>query len=162
MMSPFMTQRTKSKFVFAGPSKTAETLFKYISPEQVPMQYGGLSVDYCECNPDFTVDDPATEINLKSATKQFVEIICAEKCVIVWELRVVGWEVTYSAEFVPNDKDAYTVIIQKATKMAPNDYPVISGSFKISELGKIVLTVDNPTFKRRKLLYRYKVLPFSD
>lgn len=28
MISPFLTQRTKSKFVFAGPTKTAETLFK--------------------------------------------------------------------------------------------------------------------------------------
>lgn len=28
MISPFLTQRTKSKFVFAGPSKSAETLFK--------------------------------------------------------------------------------------------------------------------------------------
>lgn len=30
MISPFMTQRTKSKFVFAGPSKSAETLFKLV------------------------------------------------------------------------------------------------------------------------------------
>lgn len=30
MISPFFTQRTKSKFVFAGPSKTAETLFKWV------------------------------------------------------------------------------------------------------------------------------------
>lgn len=30
MISPFLTQRTKSKFVFAGPSKSAETLFKYV------------------------------------------------------------------------------------------------------------------------------------
>ncbi|GAB4861466.1 Patellin-3 [Ancistrocladus abbreviatus] len=162
MMSPFMTQRTKSKFVFTGPSKTAETLFKYISPEKVPIQYGGLSVDYCDCNPEFTVDDAATEINIKPTTKQFVEILVSEKCIIVWELRVVGWEVTYNAEFVPSSNDSYTVIIQKATKMGPNDDPVISSSYKISELGKIVLTVDNPTFKRRKLLYRYKVLPFTD
>lgn len=104
-----MTQRTKSKFVFAGPSKTAETLFKsvstyalflhfqlilvvkfkigtcltcnrYVSPEQVPIQYGGLSVDYCDCDPDFTVEDLATALNLKTATKQFVEIICNEVC----------------------------------------------------------------------------------
>ncbi|KAL9245472.1 hypothetical protein vseg_019119 [Gypsophila vaccaria] len=161
MMSPFMTQRTKSKFVFAGPSKTAETLFKYISPEQVPIQYGGLSVDYCDCNPEFTVDDTATVINLKPTTKQFVEIICLETCVIVWELRVVGWEVTYGAEFVPKAEGGYTVIIQKATKMASSDDPVISGSFKVSDLGKIVLTVDNPTFKKKKLIYRYKVLPYS-
>lgn len=30
MISPFLTQRTKSKFVFAGPTKTAETLFKLV------------------------------------------------------------------------------------------------------------------------------------
>ncbi|KAJ6762139.1 PATELLIN-3, partial [Salix koriyanagi] len=92
MISPFMTQRTKSKFVFAGPSKSAETLFKYVSPEQVPTQYGGLSVDFCDCNPEFTIADPATEITVKPATKQTVEIILYEKCILVWELRVVGWE----------------------------------------------------------------------
>ncbi|KAJ6759652.1 PATELLIN-1 [Salix purpurea] len=101
MMSPFMTQRTKSKFVYASPSKSAETLFKYISPEQVPIQYGGLSVDYCDCNPEFTIADPATDITVKPATKQTVEIIIYEKCILVWELRVVGWEVSYSAEFMP-------------------------------------------------------------
>ncbi|CAI0404964.1 unnamed protein product [Linum tenue] len=38
MISPFLTPRTKSKFVFAGPSKSAETLFKYLTPglELVP------------------------------------------------------------------------------------------------------------------------------
>lgn len=159
MMSPFMTQRTKSKFVFAGAGKTAETLFKYVSPEQVPVQYGGLSVDYCDCNPDFTIADPVTELIVKPATKQNVEIIISEKCIIVWELRVVGWEVSYSAEFVPNSEDSYTVIIQKATRMSPNDGPVVSNSYKVIDLGKIVLTIDNPTSKKKKLLYRFTVKP---
>ncbi|KAL2497414.1 Patellin-3 [Abeliophyllum distichum] len=162
MMSPFLTQRTKSKFVFASPSKTAETLFKYISPEQVPIQYGGLSVDFCECNPVFTVDDPATEITVKPATKQTVEIIVNEKCIIVWELRVVSWEVSYSAEYLPNTERGYIVIIQKTRKMAPTDEPVISNSYKISELGKILLTVNNPTAKKKKLLYRFKVVPYAN
>ncbi|KAM1470665.1 hypothetical protein ACFX11_041351 [Malus domestica] len=48
MISPFLTQRTKSKFVFAGPSKSAKTLFKYIGPEYVPVQYGGLSKEGVE------------------------------------------------------------------------------------------------------------------
>lgn len=161
MLSPFMTQRTKSKFVFAGPARTADTLFKYISPEQVPIQYGGLSVDSCDCNPEFTMDDPATEVTIKPTTKQFVEILVSERCIIVWELRVVGWEVTYGAEFVPSSKDGYTVIIQKAKKMRPSDDPVISSRYKINEVGKIVLTIDNPSFKKRKLLYRYKVLPYT-
>ncbi|XP_022850271.1 patellin-3 [Olea europaea var. sylvestris] len=162
MMSPFLTQRTKSKFVFASPSRTPETLFKYISPEHVPIQYGGLSIDFCECNPEFTVDDPATEITVKPATKQTVEIIVNEKCIIVWELRVVGWEVSYSSEYVPNAEGGYTVIIEKARKMAATDEPVVSNSFKISELGKILLTVDNPTAKKKKLLYRFKVFPYDN
>ncbi|XP_019180768.1 PREDICTED: patellin-3 [Ipomoea nil] len=162
MIGPFLTQRTKSKFVFASPAKTAETLFKYISPEHVPIQYGGLSVDYCECNPEFTVDHPATEIIVKPATKQTVEIIVNEKCIIVWELRVLGWEVTYSAEFVPNTEGSYTINIQKPRKMAPTDEPVVSSSFKISELGKILLTIDNPTSKKKKLLYRFKDIAYCD
>ncbi|CAN4119678.1 unnamed protein product [Withania somnifera] len=162
MISPFMTQRTKSKFVFAGPSKTAETLYKYISHEQVPVQYGGLSVDYCECNPEFTFNDPATEIIVKPATKQTVEIIVNEKCTIVWELRVLGWDVTYSAEYIPNTDSGYTINIQKPRKMTPADEPVVSSSFKIVELGKILLTVDNPTSKKKKLLYRFKDKPYSD
>ncbi|KAL8059939.1 hypothetical protein ABFX02_03G120000 [Erythranthe guttata] len=157
MISPFLTQRTKSKFVFAGPSKTADTLFKYIAPEQVPTQYGGLSVDFCECNPEFTVDDPVTEITVKPATKQIVEIIVNEKCTLVWELRVVGWEVSYSAEYVPNS--GYTVIIEKTRKLLPSDEPVISNNFNINELGKILLTINNPTAKKKKLLYRFKVVP---
>lgn len=77
-------------------------------------------------------------------------------------MRVVGWEVSYGAEFVPDAKDAYTVIIQKPTKMAPTDDPVVSNSFKVGELGKILLTIDNPTSKKKKLLYRFKIKPFSD
>lgn len=162
MMSPFMTQRTKSKFVFASPAKTAETLFKYVSPEHVPIQYGGLSVDYCDCNPDFTIDDPAAVVTVKPATKQTVEIIVNEKCTIVWELRVVGWEVSYSAEYVPNNGGYYTINIQKPKKLTPTDEPVITSSFKINELGKLLLTIDNPTSKKKMLLYRFKVDPLSE
>lgn len=70
MFSPFLTQRTKSKFVIAKEGNVAETLYKYIflsessllsvisiklgfisifflirfiRPEDVPVQYGGLS-----------------------------------------------------------------------------------------------------------------------
>jgi hypothetical protein len=162
MINPFLTQRTKSKFVFAGPSKSAETLFKYITPEQVPVQYGGLSVDYCDCDPEFSISDPATEVTVKPATKQTVEIIIYEKCIIAWELRVVGWEVSYGAEFMPNAENAYTIVIQKTIRKVPTDEPVVSNTFKVDELGKILLTVDNPTSKKKKLLYRFKIKSFLD
>jgi hypothetical protein len=53
-------------------------LYRYISPEQVPVQYGGLSVDFCDCNPDFSISDPTTEIPVKPTTKQTVEIAIYE------------------------------------------------------------------------------------
>jgi hypothetical protein len=55
-------------------------LNRYITPEQVPVQYGGLSVDFCDCNPDFSVNDPTTEIPVKPSTKQTVEIAIYEVC----------------------------------------------------------------------------------
>ncbi|XP_038972983.1 patellin-3-like [Phoenix dactylifera] len=153
MISPFFTQRTKSKFVFAGPSKSAETLFKYIAPEQVPVQYGGLSKDD---DPDFTPADAATESTIKPSSKMTVEIPVSETCLLVWELRVLGWEVSYGAEFVPNAEDGYTLIVQKTRKLAATDEPVMKAAFKVGEPGKVVLTIDNPTSKKKKLLYRSK------
>ncbi|CAL9783055.1 unnamed protein product [Musa acuminata subsp. burmannicoides] len=159
MMSPFFTQRTKSKFVFAGPSRSAETLFKYIAPEQVPVALGGLSKDD-DC--DFTAADAATDVSIKPSSKQTIEMPATEACVLVWELRVLGWEVSYGAEFTPSAEDGYTVIVHKTRKLAAVDEPVIKGSFKIGEPGKVVLSIDNPTSKKKLLLYRYKVKSCSE
>ncbi|KAF7836415.1 patellin-3-like [Senna tora] len=159
MISPFLTQRTKSKFVFAGPSKSAETLFKYIAPEQVPVQYGGLSK---EGENEFTTADPATEFIIKPSTKHIVEFPVSETSNLVWEVRVVGWDVNYGAEFVPSAEDKYTVIVQKSRKITAADETVISNSFKVGEPGKVVLTFDNQTSKKKKLLYRFKTKPISE
>jgi hypothetical protein len=156
MISPFFTQRTKSKFVFAGPSRTTETLFKYISPEHVPVRYGGLSK---EGDQEFTPADAATEGIIKPACKHIVELPITEACTLVWEVRVVGWDVTYGAEFVPSAEGGYTWIVQKSRKIGPADEQVISCSFKIGETGKVVLTFDNQTSKKKKLLYRTKTKP---
>ncbi|KAF3445412.1 hypothetical protein FNV43_RR10588 [Rhamnella rubrinervis] len=159
MISPFLTQRTKSKFVFAGPSKSAETLFKYIAPEHVPVQYGGLSR---EGEQEFTTSDHVTEFTVKPAAKHIIEIPVSESGVLVWEIRVVGWDVSYGAEFVPSAEDQYTVIVQKARKISPTEEPVISNSYKIGESGKVVLTIDNQSSKKKKLLYRSKTKPISE
>ncbi|XP_073305551.1 patellin-3 [Primulina huaijiensis] len=156
MISPFLTQRTKSKFVFAGPTKTAETLFKYIAPEQVPIQYGGLSK---EGDQEFTIADPATEEIIKPTFKHTIELPITEACTLVWEVRVAGWDVSYGAEFVPNAEGGYTWIVSKPRKIAATDEQAIFCSFKIGEPGKVVLTFDNQTSKKKKLLYRSKTKP---
>ncbi|KAF3444224.1 hypothetical protein FNV43_RR13914 [Rhamnella rubrinervis] len=157
MISPFLTQRTKSKFVFAGPSKSAETLLRYIAAEQIPVKYGGLSIDG-----EFGTADTVTEIIVKPANKHTVEFPVTEKCLLTWEVRVVGWEVNYGAEFVPSAEESYTVIIQKARKVASTEEPVVSNSFKVGEPGKVVLTLANPTNKKKKLLYRFKTKASED
>ncbi|KAI3684559.1 hypothetical protein L6452_33783 [Arctium lappa] len=161
MINPFFTQRTKSKFVFAGPSKTAETLFKYIAPELVPVQYGGLSRDGEQ---EFASTDSVTEEIIKPATKHTIEFPAPETCTLVWEARVMGYyEITYGAEFVPATEEGYTVIVQKSRKIAATtDEPVICGSFKCGEPGKVVLTFDNQTSKKKKVLYRSKTKVGSD
>lgn len=153
MISPFLTQRTKSKFVFAGPTKTAETLFKYIAPEQVPVQYGGLSK---AGEQEFTTADAATEETIKPTSKHTIELPIAEGGTVAWEVRVVGWDVSYGAEFVPSAEGGYTWIVQKSRKIGAADEQVVSCTFKIGEPGKVVLTFDNQTSKKKKLLYRSK------
>lgn len=153
MISPFLTARTKSKFVFAGPSRTAEVLFKYITPEHVPIQYGGLCK---EGEQEFSSADSATEDTIKPASKHTIEFSATEPSTLVWEARVLGWEAAYSAEFVPTAEGSYTVIVQKARKIGAGDEPVVGGSYKVIEAGKVVLTFDNQTSKKKKLLYRFK------
>ncbi|BAS93487.1 Os05g0345100 [Oryza sativa Japonica Group] len=71
MISPFLTERTKSKFVIAREGNVAETLFKFIRPELVPVQYGGLSrAGDLENGPP----KPASEFTIKGGEKVFLEI----------------------------------------------------------------------------------------
>ncbi|XP_059280556.1 patellin-1-like isoform X2 [Lycium ferocissimum] len=156
MINAIFTTRTKSKFVFAGASRSAETLFKYIVPEQVPVQYGGLSR---EGEQEFTIADPATEDTVKPASKHTIEFPVTEKTTLLWEARVIGWDVSYGAEFVPSAEGGYTIIVEKSRKIAAADETVITNNYKATEPGKVVLTFDNQTSKRKKLVYRSKTKP---
>ncbi|KAK4365708.1 hypothetical protein RND71_013588 [Anisodus tanguticus] len=152
MINATFTTRTKSKFVFAGPSRSAETLFKYIAPEQVPAQYGGLSK---EGEQEFTTAEPATEEIIKPASKHTIEFPVTEKCTLVWEARVTGWDVSYGAEFVPSAEGGYTILIEKPRKAGANE-TMISTTYKAGEPGKVVITFDNQSSKKKKLVYRSK------
>jgi len=64
--------------------------------------------------------------------------------------------VSYGAQFEPSNEASYTVIVSKNRKVGLTDEPVITDSFKASEAGKVVITIDNQTFKKKKVLYRSK------
>ncbi|KAJ6871485.1 patellin-6 [Populus alba x Populus x berolinensis] len=70
VFSPFLTQRTKSKFVISKEGNVAETLYKFIRPEDVPVQYGGLSRPSDLNGPP----KPASEFTVKGGEKVNIQI----------------------------------------------------------------------------------------
>ncbi|PIA37834.1 hypothetical protein AQUCO_03000403v1 [Aquilegia coerulea] len=153
LLSPFLTQRTKSKFVFARPANVSETLLKYIPANEIPTKYGGLKRDN---DTEFSTEQ-VTELFLKAGSTETIEIPAPEVgATLVWDVSVLGWEVTYKEEFVPSDEGSYTIIVQKAKKMGYGEEP-IRNSFRNNEPGKVVLTIENGSFKKKRVLYRYKV-----
>ncbi|KAK9699208.1 hypothetical protein RND81_08G160000 [Saponaria officinalis] len=155
MFSPFLTQRTKSKFVIAKESNVAETLYKYIRPEDIPVHYGGLSRPGDLQNGPAK---PASEFTVKGGEKVNIQIEGIEAgATITWDLVVGGWDLEYSVEFIPNAKESYTVAVEKPKKLTPSD-EAIHNSFLAKEAGKLVLSVDNTASRRRKVAaYRYVV-----
>ncbi|VFQ71167.1 unnamed protein product [Cuscuta campestris] len=155
MFSPFMTQRTKSKFVISKEGNAAETLYKFIRPEYVPVQYGGLS------RPSDLQDGPpkpASEFTVKGGEKVNIQIEGIEGgSTITWDIVVGGWEVEYTAEFVPNAESSYSIAVEKPRTVAAGEMAV-RNSFKSPEGGKLVLSVDNTASRKRKVAaYRYLV-----
>ncbi|KAJ4702846.1 patellin-4 [Melia azedarach] len=154
LLSPFLTQRTKSKFVVARPAKVTETLLKYIPAEELPSQYGGFKR---ENDFEFSKEDAAvSEITIKAGSTETIEIPADEiGTTITWDLTVLGWEVNYKEEFVPSDEGSYTIIVQKGKKIGSQGGP-IRNTFRNNEPGKLVLTIDNGSSKKKRILYRYK------
>ncbi|KAK9282090.1 hypothetical protein L1049_005002 [Liquidambar formosana] len=153
LLSRFMTQRTKSKFVFARPSKVTKTLLKLIAPENIPVQYGGLQR---ENDSDFSPAEKASELIVRGGTAHKIKIPVAEAGVtVVWDVNVVGWEVTYKEEFIPDDECSYKILLQNDRKIGDS----VRNSFHISEPGKIVISIENESFKKRRVLYRFKAKP---
>ncbi|KAK3205463.1 hypothetical protein Dsin_019509 [Dipteronia sinensis] len=157
LLSPFLTQRTKSKFVVARPAKVTETLLKYIPAEELPVQYGGFKRenDFEFCNENGVV----SEITMKAGSTKTIEISADEVggAAITWEVSVLGWEVNYKEEFVPNDEGSYTVIIQKGKKIVSSQDEPIRNTFRNNEPGKVVITIQNGSNKKKRVFYRYKV-----
>ncbi|KAL6603144.1 hypothetical protein ACP70R_043505 [Stipagrostis hirtigluma subsp. patula] len=151
---PFMTQRTKSKFVIARPSKVTETLLKYIPIEAIPVKYGGLKRDN---DTEFSADDgEVTELIVKANSTETIEIEATEAdTTLTWDLTVLGWEVNYKEEFVPADEGSYTIIVRKGKKMGSSE-EAVRNSFRAGEPGKVVLTVENTSNKKKKVLFRHK------
>ncbi|XP_048135618.1 patellin-4-like [Rhodamnia argentea] len=127
---------------------------RYILAEEIPVRYGGFKR---EKDFEFSSEDgPVSELTIKAGSTETI-VLPAEETgnTLLWDLTVLGWEVRYKEEFVPSDEGSYTVIVQKGKKMAPSEGP-IRNTFRNNEPGKVVLTIENITAKKKRVLYRYK------
>ncbi|KAF7121391.1 hypothetical protein RHSIM_Rhsim13G0035300 [Rhododendron simsii] len=149
--SQFISQRTKSKFIFVRPLRVTQTLLKYIAPENLPVQYGGLKR---ENDNEFSTDDTVLRFSVRGGTIQKIKIAVAEAGVtVIWDLTVVGYEVSYKEEFIPDDDCSYNVLLQKEKKMRES----ARNSFYIYEPGKIVITIYNgASSQKKKIFIRHK------
>ncbi|XP_058103652.1 patellin-4-like [Magnolia sinica] len=154
LFSRFLTQRAKSKCIFARPSRVQETLLKYVAAENVPTKYGGLKRENDE---EFSAENgDVLEKAIRSGGTETIEFLIIEPGVtVVWDMIVVGWEVTYKEEFIPDDDCSYKILIQKEKRMEKS----VRNSFYINEPGKVVLTLENRSFKKKKAFYRSKFKP---
>lgn len=155
LLSPFLTQRTKSKFVVARPAKVTETLIKYIPIEEIPVNYGGFKRE--NDSEFFGQDATVSELILKAGSTATIEIPALEAGnTLCWDIAVLGWEVSYKEEFVPTDEGSYTVIVSKVKKIGSQE-GAIRNTFKNNEAGKVILTVNNSSNKKKRVMYRYQI-----
>ncbi|OVA02397.1 Cellular retinaldehyde binding/alpha-tocopherol transport [Macleaya cordata] len=153
LSSRMLTQRMRNKFVFARPSRVAKTLLKFIAPENIPVQYGGLKR---ENDDEFSPDDEVSEVTVKGGAVETIRITVNEPGVtVVWDITVIGWDVTYKEEFIPDDEGSYKIVIQAEKKMLAS----VRSSYYINEPGKVELTITNNTYKKKKILHRFKIKP---
>ncbi|KAH0853182.1 hypothetical protein HID58_090682 [Brassica napus] len=155
MFSPFLTHRTKSKFVMSKEGNAAETLYKFIRPEDIPVQYGGLSrpTDSQKGPPK-----PASEFSIKGGEKVNIQIEGIEGgATISWDIVVGGWDLEYTAEFVPNAEESYAIVVEKPRRMKASDEAVCN-SFTTGEAWELIISVDNSLSRKKKVAaYHYTV-----
>ncbi|XP_051141976.1 patellin-4-like [Andrographis paniculata] len=148
----YIAQKGNNRFIFVKPSKVTETLLKYATIENILIQYGGLKrVNDTE----FSMDDKVLETDIKATSTEQITIPFNEaEITVTWDVTVVGYDVTYREEFIPEDDGSYKVLLQEK-KMVES----IRNSFYIREPGKIVITIVNLTYAKKKVFYRYKSSP---
>ncbi|XP_019165172.1 PREDICTED: patellin-4-like [Ipomoea nil] len=146
-------QRSKTKFIFVKPARVTDTLLRYIPAEQLQVHYGGIKRDIDD---EFSPEDKVLEETLKPSIISTIKIPANQvDMTITWDWMVVGNEVMYKEEFVPEDDCSYNVLLQSDKKLTG----LVRNSFHIREPGEIAITIHNLTSKKKRAFYRSKTKP---
>ncbi|XP_074315754.1 patellin-4-like [Silene latifolia] len=150
LITHYCSHGTRKKFVFSRPHNLTETLLKYIPPENIPLQYGGLRRANDQ---EFTSEDVVLEFGIRAGAVSTFQLPLSEgKVTITWEVMVVGWDVTYKDEFIPDDEGSYKILLHKEKKIEES----VRNSFYINEPGKILISIKNGTYMKKRVFIRHK------
>lgn len=71
---------------------------------------------------------------------------------------MIGWDVSYRAEFAPTATESHHTIPEKTKKLLSVEQ-TIRGTFNCQEPGKLLLCINNNSAskKEKRVLYRFKV-----
>ncbi|CAK9194319.1 unnamed protein product [Sphagnum jensenii] len=153
LINPFITPRMKSKIFLARPGQ----IFNSIAPEDVLVQYGGFARSN---DAEFTgAESSVTELIINAGEEKSIEIALEQAgSTAVWDLSVIGWDVSYRAEFAPTATESHHTIPEKTKKLLSVEQ-TIRGTFNCQEPGKLLLSINNNSAskKEKRVLYRFKV-----
>ena len=90
--------------------------YRYIAPELVPVQYGGLSR---EAEQEFTTSDPVTEVTIKPATKH-----------AVGEVGMANEDITQVVHVIPSDSEKLPWLLEKLPEMIDQGDTLVFASKK--------------------------------
>jgi hypothetical protein len=153
LINPFITPRMKSKIFLARPGQ----IFNSIAPEDVPVQYGGFARSN---DAEFTgAESSVEELTINAGQKKSIEIALEQAgSTAVWDLSVIGWDVSYGAEFTPTATESHDTIPEKTKKLLSVEQ-TMRGTFNCQEPGKLLLHINNNSAskKEKHVFYRFKV-----
>ncbi|KAH8949580.1 hypothetical protein BDL97_10G039900 [Sphagnum fallax] len=153
LINPFITPRMKSKIFLARPGQ----IFNSIAPEDVLVQYGGFARSN---DAEFTgAESSVNELIINAGEEKSIEIALEQAgSTAVWDLSVIGWDVSYRAEFAPTATESHHTIPEKTKKLLSVEQ-TIRGTFNCQEPGKLLLCINNNSAskKEKRVLYRFKV-----
>lgn len=123
------------------------TIFRYLSENKICFKLNSITVCVTET---YILLDLTVLIRIVFMLPESAQV----GVTVTWDVTVVGYEVGYKEEFVPDDDCSYIVLIQEK-KMLES----IRNSFHIREPGKLVITIVNGAYTKKKAFYRYKSCP---
>ncbi|KAK1397885.1 CRAL-TRIO lipid binding [Heracleum sosnowskyi] len=143
-----LTKRT-NKFIFVRPLRVTKTLLKFIAPENLPVEYGGLEQENSESSQG---NGKVVLHKVRPGTvERFLIPVPQAGVTVFWDLTVVGFEVSYKEEFIPSDDCSYRILIQKEHRLEK----YVRNSFYVREPGNIFLSIENATYKTKRAFCRH-------